>query len=1783
MFDKPWSLAADARHTRPAVRERRNWAKRVWAVAFSLILALSGPVGSVGAAHIAWAEQETSQAVAAEQQAAATPDPQAEDTGSLDPPQTGAGTESAAGQTETAGNAAGASQEGVATSQDGGATNGPAGAVEETSGEGGATAPAASVTLGDSEQGWAHVAIAGAVPGDALHIDAMGRADAIWCDLLLEAFPQAQVEDLGNNEVELHLDAAENAEWELPGVMADLVASVALVDSDGNAKAFAEGPALYATNLIAPGDETFTAYNEHIVDGNCPKIRNAQTGKIAWCADSRRAAPGTNTETGDWPEASYAQASAWDVTTVSGVNLGSVLPQLEYIMAHADAASDEGIYIAQQAIWTLTNPDRIPYGSYSYYNGQICALVDAANAYAESGAGHYSGSCQVYVPATGDGYLDRWMQYVVVSGWNPLSNLTVSKEAGYDSANGTWTGLPKQVTWRLVSTDGTAEGAVYDRTETSNEGSSCVTFSDTPRETQYRLYEVEAPSGYQPREVIGLFCNPDGSWSVWNAQEGDWNSSTWATGQAGSTVYTGISNEAGSSVLHVQDAPSAGSIELVKVSSEPAVTDGNDCYSLAGAEYGVYSDQSLTSLVDTLMTDGAGHAASKALDPGTYWVSETKPSKGYALDENAYRVEVEAGKVSRVNGANGGTVSEEPQGDPQAVVVRKVDALSGQATPQGDMSLAGAQITVEYYKGFLTEDDLAKDDAPAPERTWVLETDEDGVAALIESCKVGGDDFYTLGGRPYLPLGTTVVRETKAPQGYEANSQTYVCHFASDESGRKWISFDMTATIPQTQLAGGLALRKVDAESSETTPRGAASLDGARFGIYNASQQAVTVQGTVFEPVALEQVQSGDAQPIMEMEARGGIATTDSDGDGLDASLPFGTYYVRETVPGEGYLLDDQVHTVGVHEAGKVSWCDAAYENQAVRGDLAFNKVHEDTKGAMARVAFLIESTTTHERHVVVTDEAGRIDTSSSTHPHSANSNANDAAYDPATGAVDESLLDPGAGVWFYGDAGITGAVDDALGALPYDTYTLTELATSASQGTWLTSFEVTVHDNATTVDLGNVEDVWIPVLSTELTCWDGTHEAFALTEQMLTDTVSYRHFSWGTYTAVLELCDESGSVLTDGQGQILRASSQVELGGDGTYSLSIVGDLSSLAGKRIVARHSVYDSAGNLYASHDDMMSEAQSVDVTDTPHIATSLTEAGSGLHMAQASEGVRLTDTVSYSGLIPGRTYALSGTLMDKASGAQVMDASGEPVRANAEFTPSQASGTQTVTFEFDSSSLAGKTLVAFETLSYRDHVLGVHADIGDAEQTVTFPEVRTVLATAEGGHSVMGDGPIDLVDTVSYANLLPQATYRIVGSLHDAKTGEAYRDAAGKPFEAQSEFEAQENSGTVEVTFKSVAGIQAGQAVAFEELYVHLDGKDGEDAWKLVGAHCDLADAQQTVSFNTPSLRTVLTDKQTSLHETSLAEQTTLVDRVNYEGLEPGKTYRIDGKLVDKQTGRVIRDAKGKTLTASGEFKATSAKGAVDVTFTFDATRLAGKEVVAFESLSFEGREVAVHANLNDAAQTVSFVDIRTTAADPADGDHEAAAMTDMKLLDKVEMRGLAAGQPYTLVTELVVADTHETVVASSTRFIPTKSSTTLDVTATFDGSSLAGKQLVFLETLQRDGKTVAQHRDYSDAGQTVSLVTPPPLTPGEDMPQTGQGLVWAALIGAGLACIVAGTLLARKRVAHAPSAVKAQAADTARPEGPTPRADAPDNAGNADVPRIRPRQTARGRGGRRNDG
>ena len=229
--------------------------------------------------------------------------------------------------------------------------------------------------------------------------------------------------------------------------------------------------------------------------------------------------------------------------------------------------------------------------------------------------------------------------------------------------------------------------------------------------------------------------------------------------------------------------PQKGKLSIMKKSANPEITDNNPCYELKGAEYGVYKTKADATndknKVNTLIigkyddTEKNKNWSNEIeLEAGTYYVKETKAPKGYALNPNAVKVVIEAGKNTWI-GEESNDFVDYPQSDPVRILLGKIDSETNKDKPQGSASLEGAEFTVKYYKGLYDEDPATKGQTPA--RSWVLKTNENGFATLNGKYKVSGDDFYYAStGNPTLPVGTITIQETKAPTGYFINNEVFV-------------------------------------------------------------------------------------------------------------------------------------------------------------------------------------------------------------------------------------------------------------------------------------------------------------------------------------------------------------------------------------------------------------------------------------------------------------------------------------------------------------------------------------------------------------------------------------------------------------------------------------------------------------------------------------------------------------------------------------------------------------------------------------------------------------------------------------------------------------------------------------------------------------------------------------------------------------------------------------------------------------------------------------------------
>ena len=356
-----------------------------------------------------------------------------------------------------------------------------------------------------------------------------------------------------------------------------------------------------------------------------------------------------------------------------------------------------------------------------------------------------------------------------------------------------------------------------------------------------------------------------------------------------------------------------------------------------------------------------------------------------------------------------------------------------------------------------------------------------------------------------------------------------------------------------------------------------------------------------------------------------------------------------------------------------------------------------------------------------------------------------------------------------------------------------------------------------------------------------------------------------------------------------------------------------------------------------------------------------------------------------------------------------------------------------------------------------------------------------ATVEGEKEIDPLDKVTLTDTVSYIGLVPGKEYKVVGVLMDKLTGEKLL-VNGQEIIAETTFIAEAKNGSVDVTFVfDATGLHGKEIVVFEDLY--------RENIK-VAAHADITDDDQTIKVKTPEIGTTASFEGEK--EIDPLDKVTLTDTVSYKDLTPGKEYRVTGVLMDKSNGKELL-INGEKVTAEATFIAEEASGSIDVTFTFNATGLHGKEIVVFEDLYHEKVLLATHADIDDEGQTVRIRNpkIHTTAT--ADGKKEITA-DEITITDVVSYEDLTPGKEYKVSGILMDKATNDKLlidgkeITAEATFTPKAPTGEVEMTFTFDARELTAEtEVVAFETLYRDDLEFATHADITDGDQTVKIL------------------------------------------------------------------------------------------------
>lgn len=1107
-----------------------------------------------------------------------------------------------------------------------------------------------------------------------------------------------------------------------------------------------------------------------------------------------------------------------------------------------------------------------------------------------------------------------------------------------------------------------------------------------------------------------------------------------------------------------------GTLELEKESSNPSITDGNGCYSLEGAVYGVYSDEACTKSVGTLTTKADGTTNKLTLNAGTYYIKETKAPKGFALDKEKHKVTISAGKPTTFK------AKDAPLNDPFTLTLEKID--DGKATngAQGNASLAGAQFTVKYYDGFYERENLPKEAT----REWVFQTKERVNPSTGESAyylrygdewKVAGDEIYTYSSSgfnlPTLPLGTITIQETKAPEGYTLDNGTmtsqkgetvtdgvYLAQIKQNgDVGRLDVGNEFTQN--ESVIRGGVKVQKRDNATGKTVPQEGLSFEGVELKIYNRSDNSVVVEGKEYAP--------GEAVKTLTLD-KNGYAETASD------LLPYGSYEIVETVPPTGYMNTGVVsRTFDITEDGQLvdlTKADTSIRNDLLRGDFEITKINSNTQEPMAGVQFKVTHVGSGESHIITTDENGFYSSSSEFNKHTQDTNGGKAT----------------SGLWF----GEKPVLDD-VGAMPYGVYTIEEIEGEANKGMVMYKSTFTITRYGFTVDLGNIENRPITLTTTAKDQDTNNHYSPARNEVTVIDEIFYTGVEPDhEYTVVGTLMNKAtGLPVTDANGnEVTARRTFTPVAQTGIIEMELIFNSSKMAGMDLVVFEELYDAEGTLVGQHTDLTDEDQTIYV---PKIETTAIDTATGEHVGKGQKTTTILDTVSFDNVHPGYEYTLEGVIYDRATGEPLLDKDGNEITVQTVFTPKTDHGSAIVQFTVDTSDLAGKTIVVYQQLTRRGETYAWHEDITSESQAIHFPLIGTKALDSESGiQNSLADESITIRDTVKYQNVVPGLSYTMKGTLYDKATGQPLT-VNGKVVTAETRFVPNSADGETVVSFTFNGKDLAGKTlVCFEKLlYNNVE----------LTNHEKIDSKEQTIYV--PEIGTESKDAENGTQTSAADEDVTVTDKVSYKNLIPGTTYTVKGQLYNQETGQPMLDDAGKEITASKEFTPEKASGTVELTFHFSGVKLAGSTGVAFEEVYYKDHLVGIHASLDDESQMSFYPSLKTSASGSA--KNLIYANKKASIMDTVTFDGVHPGKTYVLEATLrdqktgdILKDTAGKAITGKTTFTPKATSGKAIVVLEFDASQMAGTSAVIFEQLKLDGHLVGSHEDKADKDQYIFI-------------------------------------------------------------------------------------------------
>lgn len=746
-------------------------------------------------------------------------------------------------------------------------------------------------------------------------------------------------------------------------------------------------------------------------------------------------------------------------------------------------------------------------------------------------------------------------------------------------------------------------------------------------------------------------------------------------------------------------AQGTGSIKIHKYSASPEITNGNSCYSLKGAEFGIFKTmadaQAGKNAVATITTDANGNGSVGNLAYGTYYVKETKASPGYRINNNVYREKVDSDIPVAFN------VPEEAGGDPAEVLVQKKDS-------NGTIFLEGCIFAIKYY-------DIQMDTDPAQSgksavRTWYIKTDEHGYAKLNSGYLQTGSSqmYYNDFGAPTIPVGTITIQEIQAPEGYVLDDTIHTFKITDNPEGIPHINVENDRTISNSRKSQPFELVKLaEGKNNSTYP-----LAGAGFSACRADQltcvpedyKAAEGEIIVKDDLGLYYIWNQDRAVTLTADGSTELFT-DENGYAKSVPLAYGKYIVRETtVPKNFHPVDP--FTVNItensNEPVKLGYFTdksfKAYLKLIKKDDATGKKILSDSATFKIwsyddndYVSFDVtaeDGSTTKVSEFKTKD--GELMTPGTLMPGKYRIEENECPngyYNKLQNKSYDITIDADAVYKIYETP--EGQVTD-MGVFEYeiDNTSLHGTINITKNGEKRVYNETKKEFETSTVKLAGI--TFKVYADEDILAQDGSGDTLylkdALVDTIVTDqdgNAATKELSLGKYRIEEETPAEY--VKADPIKVTLAADGQRTklLNDDGTVTEGILYELTV-----------------------DNKLK---------VPEIHTTATDKN-GKKVLKADGTVELIDKVYYGNLVPGE-YELSGYPVYSNSGDKLTK-DGKAVGAGMKFTATSETGSVDVPYTIDATKLAGRSIVFFEFL-YRDgELIAVHADIKDQGQTIIF---------------------------------------------------------------------------------------------------------------------------------------------------------------------------------------------------------------------------------------------------------------------------------------------------------------------------------------------------------------------------------------------------------------------------------------------------------------------------------